>query len=75
MKNPLQVVEVPVPNEDHPDAPYDCLPKHEYTIGLIAPKGCGKTTLICNWLRMYAGYFHMIWIFSPTILSDDKWDW
>jgi hypothetical protein len=26
-------------------------------------------------LKFYAGYFHTILIFSPTVASDEKWDW
>ena len=43
-------------------------------MGLIAPKGAGKTTVICNLLQFYKGYFHTILVFSPTIQSDEKWD-
>lgn len=71
----LIIREVPVPDENHPPAPYQELPRHEFTFGIIAPKGGGKTTLMCNLLRMYAGYFHQIWWISPTILSDDKLGW
>ncbi len=70
----LVVKAIPVPLDSHPDAPYP-LPKHEFTLGLIAPKGAGKTTTICNLLKFYQGYFHTILIFSPTIDSDEKWDW
>jgi hypothetical protein len=38
-------------------------------------KGAGKTTLIANLLHFYKGYFNDIFVFSPTVLSDDKWDW
>lgn len=50
------------------------LPQHEHTIGLIAPKGSGKTTLIANLLEFYKGYFHTIVVFSPTLENDEKWD-
>jgi hypothetical protein len=33
---PLVVKPVPVPKLDHPEAPNDVLPKHEFTLGLIA---------------------------------------
>lgn len=49
----LKVLPVPVPPIDHPEAPYPQLMKHEFTLGLIAPKGCGKTTVICNMLAFY----------------------
>ena len=71
-----QVQMIPVPaGYKHPAPVFDQLPTHEFTMGLIAPKGCGKTTVICNLLKFYAGYFHTILVFSPTILSDEKWDW
>lgn len=72
----LVVKEIPIPGEfKHPNPKYDVLPKHEFTIGIIAPKGSGKTTLMCNLLGFYKKYFHTIIIFSPTLLSDDKWEW
>ncbi|KAI9002225.1 hypothetical protein BC832DRAFT_540883 [Gaertneriomyces semiglobifer] len=76
MPRPLKIRPVPVPvTSQHPPIPVDAevLPRHEFTAGLIAPKGSGKTTLICNLLDFYSGYFHTITIFSPTINSDDKW--
>lgn len=72
----LVVKPVPVPDQyKHPKPSADVLPTHEFTMGLIAPKGAGKTTTICNLLNFYKGYFHNILIFSPTIDSDEKWDW
>lgn len=47
------VKEVPVPNISHPPPKYDVLPTHEFTIGLIAPKGAGKTTTMINLLDFY----------------------
>lgn len=77
MKNkPLIVSPIPVPSQyKHPAPPYEQLPTHEFTMGLIAPKGAGKTTVICNLLHFYKNYFHTILVFSPTINSDEKWDW
>lgn len=73
---PLKVVPIPVPKGNkHPPIPQPLLMDHEFTLGLIAPKGCGKTTMICNLLMFYKNYFHNILIFSPTINSDDKWDY
>jgi Poxvirus A32 protein len=63
------------PGADHPPPKHDALPQHEFTMGLIAPKGSGKTTVLCNLLKFYKGYFHTILIFSPTVASDDKWEW
>jgi hypothetical protein len=72
----LIVKPVPVPKDSHhPPPPDDVLPKHEFTMGIIAPKGSGKTTVIANLLNFYKGYFHTILIFSPTVASDEKWDW
>lgn len=73
----LVVKPVPVPaSSHHPPAPGDdVLPRHEFTIGIIAPKGSGKTTVIANLLQFYKGYFHTILVFSPTVASDEKWDW
>lgn len=73
---PLKIDPVPVPKSyKHPDAPFDVLPNHEFVTALVSPKGAGKTTLICRMLEAYKGYFHQIYIFSPTVLSDEKWDW
>jgi len=77
MKNKVLVVKpIPVPSQyHHPIPPSEQLPVHEFTLGLIAPKGAGKTTVICNLLHFYKNYFHTILVFSPTINSDEKWDW
>jgi len=72
----LDVKPIPTPNAfNHPAPPSNILPRHEFTLGLIAPKGSGKTTLIANLLKFYKGYFHSILIFSPTVASDEKWDY
>ncbi|MEG3883812.1 ATPase/DNA packaging protein [Microcoleus sp. herbarium19] len=72
----LVVKPIPVPSANkHPPPPNDVLPNHEFTIGIIAPKGSGKTTVIGNLLDFYKGYFHTILVFSPTVNNDDKWDW
>ncbi|KAI8994309.1 hypothetical protein BC832DRAFT_537596 [Gaertneriomyces semiglobifer] len=73
----LQVRPIPLPvTAHHPPPPIgdDVLPYHEFTAGLIAPKGSGKTTLICNILKFYQGYFHVITVFSPTLHCDEKWE-
>lgn len=76
MNKSLRVTEIPVQvTAKHPDPPHEVLPRHEFTMGLIAPKGQGKTTLICNLLRFYKQHFHAIYVFSPTVRNDDKWDW
>lgn len=72
----LEVKAIPVPaSSAHPPPPADALPKHEFSIGIIAPKGSGKTTVIANLLSFYRNYFHTIIVFSPTVASDEKWDW
>jgi hypothetical protein len=73
----LAIRPVPVPvGAHHPAVPHDAvLPQHEFTAGLIAPKGSGKTTLIANVLRFFRGYFHTIVVFSPTLHADEKWDY
>jgi hypothetical protein len=69
----LKVEEIPVSSVSHPKPPNACLPQHEFSIAIIAPKGSGKTTLIINILRFYAKYFNQIIIFSPSIRNDEKW--
>ena len=72
----LKVKPVPIPDGfKHPDPKCYPLPTHEFSMGIIAPKGSGKTTLLCNLLEFYKGYFHTIFIFSPTIRNDEKWDY
>lgn len=75
----LRVRQIPVPRgDDHPPPPHGkgLMPIHEFTMGLIAPKGKGKTTTAINMLANgYKNYFHQIYIFSPTVKSDSKWDW
>lgn len=80
MKNRKQgqckILPVPVPDDcEHPPPPFPELPRHEFTMGLIAPKGSGKTTTMINLLRLYKGYFHRIIIYSPSIACDEKWNW
>src|SRR6476469_5299557 len=70
----LNIKEIPVDKKNcHPNSPSDILPRHEFSMGIIAPKGSGKTTLICNLLDFYKTYFHGIIVFSPTVKNDDKW--
>jgi ABC-type dipeptide/oligopeptide/nickel transport system ATPase subunit len=71
----LEIKPVPVESVEHPRPQHVVLPMHEFTVGIIAPKGSGKTTLICNLLDFYKKYFNSIIIFSPTIKSDDKWEY
>lgn len=72
----IKLFEIPVDKSlVHPDPPSIVLPRHEFTMGIVAPKGSGKTTLICNLLHQYKNYFHQIYVVSPTVKNDDKWDW
>ena len=69
----LLVKPIPVPKSMiHPPPNYEQLPRHEFTMGLVAPKGAGKTTVIINLMNFYKGYFNTILVFSPTIDSDEK---
>lgn len=72
----LDVKEVPVdPRSKHDEPPHGegLMPVHEFTMGLIAPKGSGKTNTIIEMLRLYRGYFHNIYVFSPSVKTDEKW--
>ena len=72
----LQIKEIPVPTGcDHPSPPSTILPKHEFTMGIIAPKGQGKTTLMINFILFYKNFFNKIIIMSPTIKNDPKWEY
>lgn len=59
----------------HPPPFHDILPKHEFSMLIVAPKGSGKTNFICNLLlKHYKEYFHKILVCSPTVNNDEKWD-
>lgn len=76
MSKRIKLFEIPVDKTNkHPKPPNHVLPNHEFTMGIIAPKGSGKTTLICNLLYLYRGFFNQIYVFSPTVKNDEKWDW
>jgi len=50
---------------------------HPHSLLIIAPKGGGKSTLIINCLikkSFYKGYFDKIYIWSPTMKLDDKFN-
>lgn len=58
------------PKVKHPN-----LPQHPFSLLLVAPKGGGKTNLICNLiLKQYKGYFHRVVVCSPTLENDPKWE-
>lgn len=59
----------------HPEPLHPVLPPHEFSMLIVAPKGSGKTNFICNLLlKHYKGYFNKVWICSPTVNNDDKWE-
>lgn len=72
----LKVVPLREPKgAEHPEPISDVLPKHEFSMLMIAPRGSGKTTLILNLVtKMYKGFFHRIYVFSPTMAGDPKWE-
>lgn len=58
-----------------PPVSHENLPQHPFSLLLVAPKGGGKTNLICNLiLKQYKGYFHRIVVCSPTLENDPKWE-
>lgn len=69
----LSIKPVPVPPNVHPPPPDPRLPQHEFTLAVVAPIGVGKTTVICNFIEWFKGYFHEIILITPTLLSDPKW--
>lgn len=73
----LDVIAFDDRSQKHPgdtDLP-EWLPKHEFFMLIVAPAGSGKTTLLLNIiLRAYAQYWQRIFIFSPTINNDAKWE-
>jgi len=72
----LNITKIPVdPRSEHPPPPHGqgIMPIHEFTMGLVAPKGSGKTNTAGNLLRIYRGYFNNIYVFSPSIKTDEKW--
>ena len=72
----LKINEIPIPpGANHPPPKSSVLPNHEFTMGVIAPKGQGKTTLLINFILFYRNYFNQIIILSPTIKNDPKWDY
>ena len=73
----LEIVPFDDRSQQHPQHSQlpDWIPKHEFLMLIIAPAGSGKTTLLLNLLlRIYTNYWHRIYIFSPTIHNDAKWD-
>lgn len=76
-----RIIDVTVKNMDpkdlcsHPEPYHPHLPKHEFSMIVVAPKGSGKTNLLVNLLmHHYKEFFHKILVCSPTIDNDPKWD-
>ena len=73
---PLDIVGFDDREQRHPPGIHmpEWMPMHEFFMLIVAPAGCGKTTLILNLLlRIYHHYFNKIIVFSPTIHNDQKW--
>tara|TARA_R110000868_G_scaffold137660_2_gene351218 strand:- start:1271 stop:2170 length:900 start_codon:yes stop_codon:yes gene_type:complete len=60
--------------DDYSDPPHPALLRIPFSLLLIAPKGSGKTTLLHNILDWYYNYFDNVFIWSPTINIDTKWN-
>jgi hypothetical protein len=75
-KTSLKIVNIePEAAHKHPPVKHWVLPQHEFSMLIVAPKGSGKTNFICNLLlNHYKEYFHEVWICSPTVENDEKWD-
>lgn len=75
-KDPREIVVIGANQRDrHPPPKYKELPKHEHTMLIVAAPGSGKTNFICNLLlNHYKGYFHNVYVASPTVETDDKWE-
>lgn len=51
------------------------LPNLHFILQIIAPRGSGKTTLLINFLtRFYRGIFDAVFLISPTMKNDTKWE-
>ena len=58
----------------HPPVAHPILPQHPFSMLIVAPKGSGKTNLICHLiLHQYKEYFNRIVVCSPTLHNDPKW--
>jgi len=76
LNTPLNIIGFDDREQVHPNDVHlpEWMPKHEFFMLIVAPAGCGKTTLILNLLlRIYMNYFHEVKVFSPTIHNDQKW--
>lgn len=60
---------------EFPKVAHPILPQHPFSTLLVAPKGGGKTNLICHLLlHQYKGYFNRVVVCSPTLENDAKWE-
>lgn len=51
------------------------LPRLHFILQMIAPRGSGKTTVLINFLqRFYYQTFDEVYVVSPTMKNDSKWD-
>lgn len=60
--------------DDYIPAPHPNLLELPFSLLLIAKKGSGKTTTIHNLLVWYKELFDNIYIWSPTVKIDKKWE-
>lgn len=72
---------LPVPEK--PDPLVDSINRHlpvplphlHFICQMIAPRGSGKTTVLINFLqRFYYKIFDEVYVVSPTLKNDSKWD-
>lgn len=53
------------------------LPKLHFVLGMVCPRGTGKSNIIINLISencFYLRNFHKVFIFSPTFHNDTKWE-
>jgi hypothetical protein len=66
----------PVKAPAHDVVLHEYLPTHPALMAIVAPRKSGKTTLLINMLTrpdMFKNFFHIIHVWSPTLLLDAKW--
>lgn len=73
---PFEITPIDDKNEPtHPPPPDPDLMQHAFVMDITSPKGHGKTTLLIRYLENYKDYFHRVYIFSPTVSNDPKWNY
>jgi len=73
---PFEITPIDDKNEPkHPPPPDLDLMQHAFIMDITSPKGHGKTTLLIRYLENYKNYFHRVYIFSPTVSNDPKWNY